>query len=78
MTRDIHVPSGQDHEHVPVLATPKTQVIDKARVHTFQRILDCLIPHTRERSTFRDLENSKVGTERILSEDKDLFWLGKL
>lgn len=33
------------------------------------------IPHIRERSNFRDLEYSKVGTEKTLSEEKDLLFL---
>lgn len=70
MAQDSQVPSVQTHKCVPVLGTPKPRVMDKATQckHYF-------IPHIRERSSFRNLEYSKVGTERTLSEENDLLFL---
>lgn len=64
MAQDGHAPFGQTHKRAPVLGIPKPQVMDKATQckHYF-------IPHIRERSSFRDLECSKVGAEGTLSEE---------
>lgn len=72
MAQDGHGPSVQTHKRALVLGTPKPQVMDKATQckHYF-------IPHIRERSTFRDLEYSKMGTEGTLSGEKDLLFLAR-
>lgn len=76
MAQDSHVPSGQAHEHAPVLGTPKPQVMDKATQYIHFREfwgVPCLILEREAAFGTWNTERREQEAERIL-EEKYLLW----
>lgn len=75
MAQDSHVPSGQAHEHAPVLGTPKPQVMDKATQYIHFREfwgVPCLILEREAFGTW-NTQRREQEAERLL-EEKHLLW----